>query len=247
MQAKKLSASHHCKKVTHTRSFYNSAFKDKHLFHKSVIKGLLSLPKVKAKLYSDVVKLPKAPSSPVCKNPTVNSVNIVANKASVCTNKNSVCVKKSTATCRTRCKSRLSTPKSIELFNRFTPLANTECHLQQNVHVLNSESIVKQNCKRVTGKTKVLDNRDNGTEICGKKNFTVDTRSVAIVEPTKYDLALLSMAKKRQKLENADISRAFKQVPIDPRDIDLLGLFWGAYYIENRLVFGYRNGSALYQ
>ena len=44
-----------------------------------------------------------------------------------------------------------------------------------------------------------------------------------------------------------DISRAFKQVPIDPRDIDLLGLFWGAYYIENKLVFGFRNGSALYQ
>ena len=44
-----------------------------------------------------------------------------------------------------------------------------------------------------------------------------------------------------------DISRAFKQVQIDPRDIDLLGFFGGAYYIENRLVFGYRNGSALYQ
>ena len=43
-----------------------------------------------------------------------------------------------------------------------------------------------------------------------------------------------------------DISRAFKQVPIDPRDIDLLGLHWGTYYIEKRLVFGYRLGSALY-
>ena len=43
------------------------------------------------------------------------------------------------------------------------------------------------------------------------------------------------------------ISRAFKQVPIDPKDIDLLGLFWGSYYIESHLGFGFKTGSTLYQ
>ena len=44
-----------------------------------------------------------------------------------------------------------------------------------------------------------------------------------------------------------DISRAFKHVPIDPRDIKFLGLFWEDYFIELNLCFGYKNGSALFQ
>ena len=44
-----------------------------------------------------------------------------------------------------------------------------------------------------------------------------------------------------------DISRAFKHLPIDPRDIKFLGLFWNGYFIERNLCFGYKNGSALFQ
>ena len=44
-----------------------------------------------------------------------------------------------------------------------------------------------------------------------------------------------------------DISRAYKHVPIDPRDIKFLGLFWEDYFIELNLCFGYKNGAALFQ
>ena len=44
-----------------------------------------------------------------------------------------------------------------------------------------------------------------------------------------------------------DISRAFKHLPIDPKDVHYLGLHWGAYYLESSLVFGYKHGSKFYQ
>ena len=44
-----------------------------------------------------------------------------------------------------------------------------------------------------------------------------------------------------------DISRAFKHIPIDPRDISYLGIYWGAYYIEKNLVFGFCQGSNIFQ
>ena len=45
-----------------------------------------------------------------------------------------------------------------------------------------------------------------------------------------------------------DVSRAFKHVPIDPGDTNLLGLHWkGSYYLEKHLCFGFKQGSALYQ
>ena len=34
-----------------------------------------------------------------------------------------------------------------------------------------------------------------------------------------------------------DISRAFIHVPIDPKDINIVGLKWNQYYLENNLVF----------
>ena len=45
-----------------------------------------------------------------------------------------------------------------------------------------------------------------------------------------------------------DISRAFRQIKIDPRDIDLLGLkFQNQYFIDRSVPFGYRNGSQIFQ
>ena len=44
-----------------------------------------------------------------------------------------------------------------------------------------------------------------------------------------------------------DVSRAFKHLPIDPGDIDRLGVFWKQYFIEKNLVFGYKLGCKFYQ
>ena len=44
-----------------------------------------------------------------------------------------------------------------------------------------------------------------------------------------------------------DISRAFKHVPMDPRDICHLGLHWKAYFIELNLCFGFKHGSQIFQ
>ena len=45
-----------------------------------------------------------------------------------------------------------------------------------------------------------------------------------------------------------DISRAFRQINIDPKDIDLLGLkFQNQYFIDKSVPFGYRNGSQIFQ
>ena len=158
----------------------------------------MSLPKVKNKLYSDVVKLPKAPVSPICTKPIVNIPTVVPNKPSVCTNKSSVHTKKSTTTLHTKCDRRFRNPTSIQLFNRFTPLQNTDHDSMQSVKVLDSASIKERNCKVVTVKPKVNDNRDRCT-----KKVSIDSKSALMAEPSKYDLALLSMAKRREKLENA--------------------------------------------
>ena len=45
-----------------------------------------------------------------------------------------------------------------------------------------------------------------------------------------------------------DISRAFRQIKIDSRDIDLLGLiFQDQYFIDRLVPFGYRNGNKIFQ
>ena len=45
-----------------------------------------------------------------------------------------------------------------------------------------------------------------------------------------------------------DISRAFRHLPVDPRDISSLGLYWeGSYYLDFRVPFGYRTGSGNFQ
>ena len=44
-----------------------------------------------------------------------------------------------------------------------------------------------------------------------------------------------------------DISRAFKHIPIDPKDINFLGLHWKDYFIEKNLVFGFKHGSQIFQ
>ena len=45
-----------------------------------------------------------------------------------------------------------------------------------------------------------------------------------------------------------DISRAFRQIKIDPGDIDLLGLqFNSQYFIDLSVPFGYRHGSKIFQ
>ena len=44
-----------------------------------------------------------------------------------------------------------------------------------------------------------------------------------------------------------DVSRSFRHVPIDPKDIDKLGLFWNDYFIDLSLCFGFKHGSKIFQ
>ena len=44
-----------------------------------------------------------------------------------------------------------------------------------------------------------------------------------------------------------DISRAFHHIPIDPGDLDLLGLYCENYFIDRSLPFGFKHGSAIFQ
>ena len=44
-----------------------------------------------------------------------------------------------------------------------------------------------------------------------------------------------------------DISRAFRQLKVDPGDIDLLGLKMGNYCIDQSVPFGYRNGIFFFE
>ena len=44
-----------------------------------------------------------------------------------------------------------------------------------------------------------------------------------------------------------DISRAFRHVPIDSGDLDLLGLYWDNYFLDFSLPFGYKHGSSMFQ
>ena len=41
-------------------------------------------------------------------------------------------------------------------------------------------------------------------------------------------------------LVKIDVSRALKHVPIDPKDINYLGLHWNGYFIEKTLCFGFK-------
>ena len=49
------------------------------------------------------------------------------------------------------------------------------------------------------------------------------------------------------KIFKVDISRAFCHNPIDPRDLDLLGLYWSKYFIDFLLPFGFKHGSSIFQ
>ena len=44
-----------------------------------------------------------------------------------------------------------------------------------------------------------------------------------------------------------DISRAFRHVPIDPGELDLLGLHWEDYFLDRSLPFGFKHGSSIFQ
>ena len=50
------------------------------------------------------------------------------------------------------------------------------------------------------------------------------------------------------QIYKVDISRAFRQIKVDPADIDLLGIkFNQKYYIDRSIPFGFRHGSQIFQ
>ena len=52
---------------------------------------------------------------------------------------------------------------------------------------------------------------------------------------------------KGSQIFKVDISRAFRHVPIDPGDLDLLGLYWESYFLDFSLPFGFKHGSSIFQ
>ena len=44
-----------------------------------------------------------------------------------------------------------------------------------------------------------------------------------------------------------DISRAFRHAPINPEELDLLGLHWEDYFLDHFLPFGFKHGSSILQ
>ena len=52
---------------------------------------------------------------------------------------------------------------------------------------------------------------------------------------------------KNSFIAKIDVSRAFRHVPIDPKDIDKLGLFWNGFFIDLSLCFGLKHGSQIFQ
>ena len=48
-------------------------------------------------------------------------------------------------------------------------------------------------------------------------------------------------------LYKVDISRAFRQLKIDPGDLDLLGLKHQSYFMDQLVPFGYRHGSVFFE
>ena len=44
-----------------------------------------------------------------------------------------------------------------------------------------------------------------------------------------------------------DISRAFRHEPIDPGDLDILGLYWDNYFLDFSLPFGSKHSSSMFQ
>ena len=44
-----------------------------------------------------------------------------------------------------------------------------------------------------------------------------------------------------------DISRAFCHVPIDPGDLDLLGLYWNSYFLDCSVPFGFKHMLFIFQ
>ena len=44
-----------------------------------------------------------------------------------------------------------------------------------------------------------------------------------------------------------DISRAFCHVPIDPGNLDLLGLYWENYFLDFSLPFWYKHSLSIFQ
>ena len=66
--------------------------------------------------------------------------------------------------------------------------------------------------------------------------------------PTIDDLtAELTKLGKGAHLYKIDVSRAFRHLPIDPLDYDLLGLYWEGFYLDKNLPFGTRHGSQFFQ
>ena len=76
-------------------------------------------------------------------------------------------------------------------------------------------------------------------------NYILYTLTYPSVDDITTSLCKLGPAAQIFKI---DISRAFRQIKVDPGDVDLLGIrFQDQYFIDLSVPFGYRHGSKIFQ
>ena len=168
--------------------------------------GVQSLPAVTGKLYSDVVKSTKALVIPICINPAVNTVNTHHSDfktSKMSKNVKLVARKKLTITRQHRGNTPFRSHASIPLSNRLTPLQSTDHTSVDSAKVLHSDSIREGKSESSRIKSKYIDKDKGNSHNSGKKMLPSSTVVAPVPEASKYDLGLLSMAKKREKVEKA--------------------------------------------
>ena len=82
----------------------------------------------------------------------------------------------------------------------------------------------------------------------GIDKFSYLNSAFALTFPTVDDITSeLKRLGRGALLYKVDVGRAFRHVKVDPRDYDLLGLYWEGHYVDSCVLFGTRHGSQIFQ
>ena len=229
-QVKKHVSTHHCREKFQTRVIYNSAFRHTDLFDPDVRKSLCSLPVVRKKLYSDVVR------NVSLKNPNCLQKGTVVfrgtKKPYMGTRTQDYCVDNS---CKKRQKKRSVHRGRVTKFgsfnvqtaNKFHVLQNhVDCEEQQVEHIVpNGNTVLREKSKTKVKKStamkvhsysfcqpKMVKNMPNRNQKMAfdatkvsKNAHVVDCHHAPQpqVGDSKYDLGLITIKNKVEKLKKA--------------------------------------------
>ena len=109
----------------------------------------------------------------------------------------------------------------------------------------------------IMSRPKTRDKRRIIIDLSWKENNSLNSNVTEYYDGIKYTLRYPSLDIIQQRLIDLgpkaaiykiDISRAFRNLPVDPVDVNFLGLYWDTkYYIDLSIPFGYIHGSACCQ